>query len=172
MYLKVIYVNICSGCPIWTFNLVIIFEVLMMKKYTVIYQVPVGMYPGSYVACLLYVNTNDIDRMLSELSDRGKDVQFILEGHSVLEGGGEIRTEDFRFDSVNTTENSLIAAKDIYTKYRNGEPLNNEEIEVGIEHFSKLADLAYKSGAVFSLTAQEANRIAMALREFQRARQD
>lgn len=48
----------------------------------------------------------------------------------------------------------------IYEKFKNGDRLNDEELEVGFKHFSTLSTLLFDSGPVFSLSAIEANRVA------------
>ncbi len=58
----------------------------------------------------------------------------------------------------------------IYEAYTTGDPLTDEELKVGIEHFQKIADLAFDSGPVFRLMEQEATRVVVALSQFQFAR--
>lgn len=58
----------------------------------------------------------------------------------------------------------------VYTKFCNGDPLSDNELDVGIYHFKPMADMLFRSGPVFRLAAQEANRVAMRLEEFKQSR--
>lgn len=58
----------------------------------------------------------------------------------------------------------------IYDKFRNGDPLTDKELEVGIEHFDQMAKLLNQSGPVFKLAAQESHRVMDGLASYQRAR--
>lgn len=58
----------------------------------------------------------------------------------------------------------------VYTKFCNGDSLTDNELDVGINHFKPLADMLFRSGPVFRLAAQEANRVAMRLEDYKRER--
>ena len=58
----------------------------------------------------------------------------------------------------------------VYTKLCNGDSLTDNELDVGIYHFRPMADMLFRSGPVFRLAAQEANRVAMQLEEFKQSR--
>lgn len=58
----------------------------------------------------------------------------------------------------------------VYAKFCKGDPLTNNELDVGIEHFRPLSDMLFRSGPVFRLAAQEANRVATGLEDYKSAR--
>jgi hypothetical protein len=59
-----------------------------------------------------------------------------------------------------------ISPADIYRKVMTGEPVSDEEIAVGIEHFGRLAEMLRESGVAFSITAAECNRVVEMLKGF------
>jgi hypothetical protein len=63
---------------------------------------------------------------------------------------------------------SLIV--DIYTKFQNGDALTDNELDIGITHFTKMGDDLIKSGPVFRLAASEAIRVSQRLGDFRNAR--
>lgn len=60
---------------------------------------------------------------------------------------------------------------DIYNKFINGDALSDAELNVGINHFTKLADALVTCGPVFKLAANEAIRVSQRLLDFRNARQ-
>jgi len=63
-----------------------------------------------------------------------------------------------------------ISPADIYMKVATGEPVSDEEISAGIEHFSRLAEMLKETGVAFSITAAECNRVAEILKGFKSMR--
>lgn len=63
-------------------------------------------------------------------------------------------------------------AEQIYNKYLNGDSLTDDELVVGIKHFTELEALCRRAGPVFRLPAYEAYRVHAALSAFQRARKE
>ena len=59
----------------------------------------------------------------------------------------------------------------IYHKYRQGDPLTDEEVIQGEKHFEKLSELLGQSGEAFRITAIECRRVADSLRSFKNSRQ-
>lgn len=58
----------------------------------------------------------------------------------------------------------------IYTKFIKGNPLTDNELDIGINHFNSMGELLCRSGDVFRLAAQEANRVADRLGYYKRER--
>lgn len=58
----------------------------------------------------------------------------------------------------------------VYEKYQRGDPLNDNELAGAAAHFYQLSEMLYKSGPVFRLAANEANRVYLALNGFMQAR--
>ena len=59
---------------------------------------------------------------------------------------------------------------DIYDKICKGDPLSDTELQVGVEHYSKMAELLMRSGPVFKLASNEANRVAETMISYTNAR--
>jgi len=49
-----------------------------------------------------------------------------------------------------------LSLKEIYTKYRSGDLLTTDEVEFGIQHFKKLADICFEIGPEFKITGNGA----------------
>ena len=62
--------------------------------------------------------------------------------------------------------------KEIYEKFVAGDPLSDCDLDVGIEHFSRMARLLFASGPIFRLAAIEASRVELRLREYEEARNE
>ncbi len=58
----------------------------------------------------------------------------------------------------------------IYEKYTSGAELSDAEILTGEKHFEQLADLLYRSGSAFVISAKEANRVYIGLKSYRMAR--
>lgn len=58
----------------------------------------------------------------------------------------------------------------IYEKFCNGDAISDAELEIGIDHFSHMAELLMKSGPVFKLPAKEAMMVADRLQQYRDAR--
>jgi hypothetical protein len=56
-----------------------------MKRYTFVYQTPLGgvsAYARVYVVSVEYVKTDNVDKAVIHFSDIGKDVQYIFHGYT------------------------------------------------------------------------------------------
>lgn len=53
-----------------------------------------------------------------------------------------------------------IYINEIYDKFRNGDPLSDEELDIGYAHFSKAADMLLPLGPRFDFAALELRRVA------------
>lgn len=58
----------------------------------------------------------------------------------------------------------------IYDKYRNGDPLSDTELDVGIEHFRKMSQLLAATGPAFLLATGECYRVLNTLEGYKLAR--
>ena len=58
----------------------------------------------------------------------------------------------------------------IYNKFCNGDSLSDDELTIGINHFRPLGDMLFRSGPVFRLAAQEANRVASRFEDYKESR--
>ncbi len=58
----------------------------------------------------------------------------------------------------------------IYKKFCSGESLSDAEVIIGEKHFQTLADLLYRSGMAFEITAKESNRVYLGLRSYREHR--
>lgn len=63
-----------------------------------------------------------------------------------------------------------IYIDEIYKKFLNGDPLTDEELKIGIAHFSKAAEMVSALGQRFDLAANELRRVAIGLEDFAAAR--
>lgn len=59
----------------------------------------------------------------------------------------------------------------IYEKYCNGDSLTDDEVNVGEQHFQKLADQMRALGPPFLLATRELQRVATGLESYRTARQ-
>lgn len=59
---------------------------------------------------------------------------------------------------------------DIYEKFCNGDPLTDEELNIGYSHFRRAADLLIPLGPKFALAANEVIRVADGLDGYRTAR--
>ena len=57
-----------------------------------------------------------------------------------------------------------------YDKICKGDPVSDTELQVGVEHYSKMAELLMRSGPVFKLASNEANRVAETMISYANAR--
>lgn len=60
--------------------------------------------------------------------------------------------------------------KTIYERYCNGDVLTDDEVKTGEKFFRKLAEDLYDAGIAFHITAKEANRIYLGLRDYRISR--
>jgi len=60
--------------------------------------------------------------------------------------------------------------KEIYEKFRNGDPLTDLELKVGVEHFSTASEMLSCLGPRFDLAENELRRVAIGLSDFIAAR--
>jgi hypothetical protein len=63
-------------------------------------------------------------------------------------------------------EEKLISPAEIYRKFLSGDPFSEEEISLGLKHFGTLARMLRESGAAFSITAAECNRVMELLNQY------
>ena len=63
-----------------------------------------------------------------------------------------------------------IYIDEIYEKLRNGDPLSDEELTIGVAHFSKAADMLRPLGPRFALATDELRRVANVLDDYRNAR--
>jgi len=64
----------------------------------------------------------------------------------------------------------MTTIRKIYDKFIQGDPLTDDELAHGIQHFSTLDKLLGESGPIFELASNEACRVYHRLREYQDAR--
>ena len=67
---------------------------------------------------------------------------------------------------------SNIYINEIYEKFRNGDPITDDELLIGFRHFSKAAELLSPLGPRFDLAANELRRVATGLEDFIFARRN
>lgn len=60
--------------------------------------------------------------------------------------------------------------KNIYERYCNGDPLSDKEVLEGELFYRKLSEDLYDAGIAFHITAKEANRIYLGLRDYRISR--
>jgi hypothetical protein len=66
----------------------------------------------------------------------------------------------------------MILPSDVYRKYNAGDPISDEELDVGIAHFGPLTDLLYKSGPEFKLAGREAQLVLHGLQGYKKSREE
>ena len=60
--------------------------------------------------------------------------------------------------------------KEIYEKVRTGDPLTDDELKIGVAHFSKAAELLAPLGPRFDFAENELRRVATILQDYTNAR--
>ena len=65
----------------------------------------------------------------------------------------------------------ILDIQKIYDKFNDGDPITDEELAYSLSFFSQLSSMLIRLGPVFRLSWLEADKVAMRLASYKRARE-